>query len=97
MHKQANTDTGEKPHIHVEEKAHLILLFLAMCAYRNSQSGAGKQSCSRMSMQMKVIALHGSQRCALPHRGIVCSLPLVNLQRPSVSAAHELDILENTS
>lgn len=44
---------------------------------------------------MKVIALHGSQRCALPHRGIVWSL--VNLQRPGLSVAHELDIPENTS
>lgn len=44
MHKQANIDTGEKPHIHVEEKAHLILLFLAMCAYRNSQSGLANKA-----------------------------------------------------
>lgn len=34
----------------------LILLFLAMCAYRNSQSRLGKQSPGRMSMQMKAIA-----------------------------------------
>ncbi|KAL7401546.1 hypothetical protein ABVT39_001271, partial [Epinephelus coioides] len=44
-----------------------------MCAYRNSQSGGGKQSRSRMPMQMKVIALHGSHRCAVPCRGIVCA------------------------
>lgn len=38
-------------------EAHLILLLLAVCAYRNSQSGGGKQSRSRMSMQMKVIVI----------------------------------------
>lgn len=96
MHKQANIETGEKPCIHVEER-NLILLFLAMCAYRNSQSRVGKQSYSRMSMQMKVLALYGSHCCAVPRWHIVCSLPLVNFLRPNVTAMHKLDILENTT
>ena len=35
--------------------------------------------------------------CAVPSWRIVCRLPLVNLLRPSVSAVHKLDILENTT
>lgn len=68
-----------------------------MCAYRNSQSRAGKQSRGRMSMQVKVIALHGSHCCAVPCWGIVCSLPLMSLLRSSVGAMHKLDVLENAT
>lgn len=75
--KQANRNRWEASYP-CGRATHLIRLFLAMCTYRKSQSGVGKQSCSRMSMQIKVITLHGSH-CAVICCVIVWNLSLVNL------------------